>query len=103
VLDATARGLLDKIIDEIEETIPFILWGTRETGKKQYIQNAEDYVRGAVQGYIGGKFFSVFSMMYQRYPDEEERKEMQEVINNRATELRTIISEYREAADQEKA
>jgi hypothetical protein len=42
-------------------------------------------------------------MMYQRYPDEEERKEMQEVINNRATELRTIISEYREAADQEKA
>jgi hypothetical protein len=88
MLDATTRGLLDKTIDEAKGAVPVALMTVTETTKEMHIQKVEDYVLGAANGFIIGKFFSIFSMLYQRYPDEQEMKEMREVINNRSAELR---------------
>jgi hypothetical protein len=88
MLDAVTRGLLDKTIDEAKGAVPVALMTVTETTKEMHIQNVEDYVLGAANGFIIGKFFGVFSMLYQRYPDEQEMKEMREVINNRSAELR---------------
>jgi hypothetical protein len=88
MLDAVTRGLLDKTIDEAKGAIPVALMTVTETAKDMHIQKVEDYVLGAANGFIIGKFFSIFSMLYQRYPDEQEMKEMREVINKRSAELR---------------
>jgi glycerol-3-phosphate acyltransferase PlsY len=74
MLDATTRGLLDKTIDEAKGAIPVALMRVTETTKEMHIQKVEDYVLGAANGFIIGKFFSIFSMLYQRYPDEQEMK-----------------------------
>jgi hypothetical protein len=88
MLDATTRRLLDKTIDEAKGAIPVALMRVTETTKEMHIQKVEDYVLGAANGFIIGKFFGVFSMLYQRYPDGQEMKEMREVINKRSAELR---------------
>jgi hypothetical protein len=88
MLDVTTRGLLDKTIDEAKGAIPVALMTVTETSKEMHIQKVEDYVLGAANGFIIGKFFGIFSMLYQRYPDEQEIKEMREVINKRSAELR---------------
>jgi hypothetical protein len=88
MLDAVTRGLLDKTIDEAKGAVPVALMTVTETTKEMHIQNVEDYVLGAANGFIIGKFFGVFCMLYQRYPDQQEMKEMREVINKRSAELR---------------
>jgi hypothetical protein len=88
MLDAVTRGLLDNTIDEAKGAVPVALMTVTETTKEMHIQNVEDYVLGAANGFIIGKFFGVFCMLYQRYPDEQEMKEMREVINKRSAELR---------------
>ena len=88
MLDVTTRGILDRTIDEAKGAIPVALMTVTETAKEMHIQKVEDYVLGAANGFIIGKFFSIFSMLYQRYPDEYEMKEIREVINNRSAELR---------------
>jgi len=88
MLDMTTRGLLDKTIEEAKGAIPVALMTVTETTKEMHTQKVEDYVLEAANGFIIGKFFGIFSMLYQRYPDEQEIKEMREVINKRSAELR---------------
>jgi hypothetical protein len=56
-----------------------------------HIQNSEDYTLGLAIGYIIGKFAAFFAMLYRKSTDEQELKEVREVIFNRTAELRETI------------
>jgi hypothetical protein len=91
MLDVTTRGLLERTIDEAKAVIPGALMKARETTKEMHIQNSEDYTLGLAIGYIIGKFAAFFAMLYRRSTDEQELKEVREVIFNRTAELRETI------------
>jgi hypothetical protein len=89
MLDITTRGSLDKIIDEMKGAIPIVKsFGIH---KSMQVQKSEDYALGLAIGYIMGRFLTLFTMFYNRYPDEQELKEAREVILNRTAELREAI------------
>jgi hypothetical protein len=100
MLDATARGLLDKIIDEAKGAIPVALATIGETSNKEWhTSELASYMLGMIKGFIIGKFFGVFSMLYQRYPDAQEMKEMKEVMNSRDAELRKTMDDQHWMSD----
>jgi hypothetical protein len=91
VLDVATRGFLEKTIDEAKAAIPDRLIEARELTKVMFIQNSEDYTLGWAVGYVVGAFISFFTAAYLRRPNEQQLKEVHEVINNRAAELRRTI------------
>jgi hypothetical protein len=88
MLDAMNRGLLEKSIDEAKVVIPTGLMMAREISNTQY---SEAYIMGAATGYILGKFLTLFHLVNDREPNNEESREMHEVIKNRKAELREAI------------
>ena len=89
MLNTTTRGLLDKIIDEIKGALPMVKgFGIQ---KSMQVQKPEDYALGLAIGYTLGRFLTLFTMFYSRYPNEQEQKEAREVILNRTAELREAV------------
>jgi hypothetical protein len=88
MLDPTARGVLEKTIDEAITSLPGIAKKVRVGGKNIQIQNNEDYSLGVAVGYIIGRLGTMFLLSYGRLMDDSEQIETGNIIFHRTAELR---------------
>jgi len=74
VLDHEIRGRTENTIDLTIEQIPYLIgiFRTEEFKKKYHIQNETDLTLGMVWGYLFRGFQDMFTVSYQRQPNQDE-------------------------------
>jgi hypothetical protein len=92
MLDTHMRGILDKIIDQVINSIPLRLYSLRRgEGKELQVRNEEDYMLGFAHGAIMGGFITTFSAIHRRPTNYEEDQEARRLALNRSPEIREAI------------
>ena len=95
LLDQTARGVLEQIIDGIIRNIPdFVKILYNPSQKAQlHIENERDFLLGISLGYLYQAFSSYFVPTYGRVPTEQEKLEINSVVFRRTADIRNAIFE----------
>jgi hypothetical protein len=92
MLDTHMRGILDKIIDQVINSIPLRLYSLRRReGKELQVRNEDDYMLGFAHGAIMGGFITTFSAIHRRPTNYEEDQEARRLALNRSPEIREAI------------
>lgn len=93
VLDHEIRGRTEDTIDLTIEQIPYLIgiFRTEEFKKKYHIQNETDLTLGMVWGYLFRGFQDMFTVSYQRQPNQDEISEAVGLIFKRTDEIKEAI------------
>jgi hypothetical protein len=93
VLDVVVRGLLEKQIDIVIDTIPYFMSRFRKKELKDTLQfkDEEDFMYGMAYGGIVFGFSQIVKSLLGRKPTDEETLEVQTIIVKRMREVKDKI------------
>ena len=93
VLDAEARGQLEKIIDREISSIPdTVEIGRNLINKKEFlVANPDDFALGMALGTIIATFSNSYSAKYHKMPSAEDLEEINDIFIKRTKEIKDAI------------
>ena len=92
-LDATDRGVLEKIIDHGIEKIPELLpvFRTSEIKSRFQITNPEEFCYGHVHGRIFAEFAAHYAVTHGDIVPDDEMNEVGNILEKRSKEIKNAI------------
>jgi hypothetical protein len=91
VLNNVLQWIIENVIDEVVQIIPWIMVGARAAKPELHITHESDYVFGIAIGYAFGRFHGTYMGIHMKPPSDENSSEALRIIHSRGRNIKDAI------------